>query len=122
MESQSIHSCLNCEHNYAGKFCPECGQKGHTDRITLASIAHEVPHSVLHLDKGFFYTFKQLLVRPGHSIREYVQGKRVKHYSPIAYLLIMCAASSLMAHFGELYLERVYHKGSVIAYREVPMQ
>ena len=33
-------------------------------RIDRRYISHEIEH-VLHLDRGFFYTVKELIVRPG---------------------------------------------------------
>ena len=90
--------CLNCNTEYVGKFCPECGQKSSTHRITFAAILHEIPHSVFHIDKGLFFTFIQLLYRPGYAIRDYLSGKRVKFFTPISYLLLLCAASSVFYH------------------------
>jgi len=98
-------NCLNCGHEYQGKFCSQCGQKSHTARITLGSILHDIPHSVFHLDKGFAYTFIQLLTRPGKAMRDYIDGKRMPHYSPFAYLFILSAASSLMSHLRNYYFE-----------------
>ena len=93
-------TCLNCSTAYAGNFCPECGQKMNTQRVTFSAIIHEIPHSVFHIDKGFFFTFIQLLYRPGYAIKDYLQGKRVKYFTPIAYLLLLCAASSLFGHYA----------------------
>ena len=102
-------SCLNCGTEFDGNFCPNCGQKAHTERITLMSILHEIPHSIFHVDKGFFYTFIQLLRRPGKAIRECIAGKRVKYYGPFAYLFIMSALSSLAGHLAAEYLEKYKH-------------
>lgn len=41
------------------------------------------------LTKGFFYTVKELFTRPGHSVREYVQGKRVKHFNYFATIIFL---------------------------------
>ncbi|MCD6012321.1 MAG: hypothetical protein K0Q79_2183 [Flavipsychrobacter sp.] len=90
--------CLNCNTSYTGKFCPECGQKASTHRFTFAAILHDIPHSVFHIDKGLFFTFAQLTYRPGRAIREYLEGKRIRHFSPFAYLLILSAASSFVRH------------------------
>ncbi|WP_336513845.1 DUF3667 domain-containing protein [Pollutibacter soli] len=49
---------------------------------------HEVQHEFVHVDKGFFYTTKELLIRPGHSIREYIMESRYRHFKPIAFLFI----------------------------------
>jgi hypothetical protein len=96
MKKHTIVHCKNCGHNFHGNFCSECGQNAHTERIDSHFFLHDIPHSVLHIDKGFFYTFKELIVRPGHSIREYLEGKRVRHFRPLAYLLLLSTISTLV--------------------------
>lgn len=92
-------NCLNCGTAYKGNFCPECGQKHNTHRITFQAILHDIPHSVLHIDKGLFFTFRQLIYMPGKLIKNYLSGKRVNYFSPFAYLFLLCAVSSFVTHF-----------------------
>jgi hypothetical protein len=96
MKKHTIVHCKNCGHNFHGNFCSECGQNAHTERIDSHFFLHDIPHSVLHIDKGFFYTFKELIVCPGHTIREYLDGKRVRHFRPLAYLLLLSTLSTLV--------------------------
>jgi hypothetical protein len=96
MKKHTIVGCKNCGHNFHGNYCAECGQSAHTERIDGHFFMHDIPHSVLHIDKGFFYTFKELIVRPGHSIREYLDGKRIRHFRPLAYLLLLSTISTLV--------------------------
>ena len=90
--------CKNCAFEFTGKFCPECGQKAKTKRITLKSVWEEVRKSVIHYDQGFSYTVLQLLRRPGHAIREYLEGKRVNHIKPVKFLLWTTALNFLVFH------------------------
>lgn len=90
------HVCLNCGHKFAGKFCNECGQKAKVKRLDWHYLVHEIPHSFLHLDKGFFYTVKEMLLRPGKVISEYLDGKRVKYFSPLTYLILLGTVSGLV--------------------------
>jgi Protein of unknown function (DUF3667) len=85
----SIVTCKNCAHHYKGNFCPTCGQPATVEHIGFKYFIHDIPHSVFHVDKGFFYTFKELILRPGKTLREYLDGKRIKHYRPFAYVLLM---------------------------------
>ncbi|MEO1214563.1 MAG: DUF3667 domain-containing protein [Bacteroidota bacterium] len=80
--------CKNCGHEVEGNFCQHCGQRTNVGRIDFYYLAHEIPNSVFQLDRGFFFTVKELFTRPGHSIREFISGKRKYFYKPIAYLLI----------------------------------
>jgi hypothetical protein len=99
-----IH-CKNCQHSFKGKFCPECGQSAHVGRIDLRYFLHDIPHSVFHIDKGFLYTLGHLLRNPGKTMRAYLAGKRVKHFRPFAFVLIMSTACTLIMK-GIYYLIR----------------
>lgn len=84
-------SCINCNNRYSGNYCPNCGQSSHEGKINAHYFLHDIPHSIFHIDKGFFYTLKSMFTRPGYMIEEYLQGKRVKHFRPFAYVVIMSA-------------------------------
>ena len=94
-----MNACLNCSNQFDGKFCNECGQKASTHRFTIHEWFHEIPHSIFHVDGGFFYTFKNLCLRPGNMIREYLDGRRKTYFSPFLYLLIMCGIFIVVNHF-----------------------
>lgn len=82
--------CLNCNTKTENNFCSICGQKTSTHRFSLKHFfVHDMIHGIFHLDKGFLFTLKELFTRPGHSIREYVQGKRVKHFNAFTALIII---------------------------------
>lgn len=84
-------SCRNCGYVFAGNYCPQCSQRADTHRITWHYIWHELPHSVWHVDKGILFTIRELFTRPGYTIREFLDGKRVNHYRPLALLLLLGA-------------------------------
>lgn len=90
--------CKNCNNHFKGEFCPACGQTAHTHAINFKEILHEIQHSLFHVDKGILYTTKQLFTRPGHTIREYIDGKRIKHFKPIAYVLVLSTLYTLLTH------------------------
>ncbi len=103
-------TCKNCSKQYQGHFCPQCGQSAHTERIGLAYFMHDIPHSVFHIDKGFFYTLKWMFKSPGTSIKEYLEGKRAKHYRPFAYVILMSTICTLLVPFIEkLTYYQVHH-------------
>lgn len=89
--------CKNCNHHFKGNFCPHCGQSAKVEAIGIKYFLHDIPHSIFHIDKGFVYTFKELLLRPGKTLREYLEGKRVKHFRPFAYVVLM-ATLYILAH------------------------
>ncbi len=106
----SALNCLNCGHQFEGKFCSQCGQKSATHRFTMHDWMHEIPHSIFHVDSGFFYTAKELFTRPGEAIREYLNGKRKLLFSPFLYLLVMCGifvAVGLLLPHAEVQVKEV---------------
>ena len=83
--------CLNCEHELTAedRFCPRCGQKAHTHRLTLVHFFHEFFHAFTHTDKGILHLLKSLALRPGTVAREYMAGKRKKYFNPFTFFLII---------------------------------
>lgn len=79
-------NCKNCGQIVDGKFCNQCGQSSKVGKINLSNFLEEISSSVFQINKGIFYTFKELLVRPGDSIKEFLRGKRKNHFKPVAYL------------------------------------
>jgi hypothetical protein len=84
-------NCKNCGHIITGKFCSHCGQNSKVGRINLPNFLNEVSESVFQIDKGFFYTLRELFTRPGKSLKEFLNGQRKNHFKPIAYVLTLSA-------------------------------
>lgn len=83
-------NCLNCNEEALGKFCNNCSQATATHRFSLSHVfKHDFIHGIFHFDRGFLYTISELFTRPGHSIREYVQGKRTKHFNYFATIILL---------------------------------
>lgn len=91
--------CKNCEHTFQGNFCSNCGQKTNTVRLNWYFVVDELKYTFLHINKGLLYSCKQLLIRPGDTVREFLEGKRVKHYKPILLIVVLTGVSGLLMHF-----------------------
>lgn len=95
--------CLNCNETNAAKFCPNCGQASSTHRYSIKHFfAHDFIHGFFHLDKGFIFTSKELFTRPGHSIREYIQGKRIAHFNFFSYIIILITANHFLTNYANI--------------------
>jgi hypothetical protein len=107
-------NCLNCNAELNGRFCANCGQNSETHKINFHYLWHDIQHGLLHIDKGILFTTKELFTRPGYSIREFLQGKRVNHFKPISLVIILAGIYSLLSHYFELNLFSNYYefKGS----------
>lgn len=92
----ALINCKNCGNPVEGNFCSACGQPAKEHRINAAYFLHDIPHSILHVDKGFPYTFRQLIVRPAKALEEYLAGRRVMFNRPFGYVIIMSALGALL--------------------------
>lgn len=81
--------CKNCKHSFEGNFCNNCGQSTKVDKITPSKFITEISESIFQINKGILYTAKELFIRPGASIQEYLQGKRRSHFQPLSYVLLV---------------------------------
>jgi hypothetical protein len=94
-------NCKNCGEIVEGNFCASCGQSTKIDRINLAYFLSQLSNDVFQINKGLFYTLKELSIRPGHSIRDYLFGKRKNHFPPIAYAFTLSTIYFLLTQFVE---------------------
>lgn len=95
---ESAH-CVNCNRPLSPDFkvCPECGQKIKIHRFTITHILHELLHAFTHADKGALHMLKELAIRPGIVLQEYIlEGKRKKYFNPFTLLLIILGFSVFM--------------------------
>lgn len=96
-----MNTCKNCSTGFDAKYCPNCGVSVHTKRIDRKYLLHELEHGVLHVEKGFLYTTKELFLRPGHATRNFLEGNRLRHFKPIGYVIICSVLYSFLNHhFG----------------------
>lgn len=91
--------CKNCHHVLEGNFCSNCGQPASTDKIGIHFLWHDIQHAFFHFDAGLYYTIRQLFTRPGHSIREYIHGKRIQHFKPVSLVIILASLYGFLFHY-----------------------
>ena len=94
------HNCLNCNTALSSNFCQNCGQKATTHRYSLKHfVQHDLIHGIFHLEKGILFTIKQLFTRPGHIVREYVNGKRAYLFNFVPLIILIITVASLLTPF-----------------------
>ncbi len=103
--------CKHCRTTGTGIYCSACGQTFKTERLSVGSILHEIFHFFTHLDHGFPYTFKRLLLSPGNMQREYIEGSRVKHQKPFSMFFICATIAALTIYWVNLLLIRHFDAG-----------
>ena len=93
-------NCLNCETMLTADdhFCPNCGQRTDTHRLTIKHILHEFFHVFTHADIGFLGMIADLLRRPGIVAIEYIQGKRKKYFNPFTFFILSVGILATSSH------------------------
>lgn len=69
--------------------------KPNLKRINSAYIWHEFQH-IFHFEKGFLYTIKGLLLRPGKTVREFINEDRTKAVKPVIFILVISTVVTLI--------------------------
>jgi hypothetical protein len=59
-------------------------------------LLNELPHAIFHVEKGILFNTKQLLIRPGYAIRNFLVGKRKPFFNPLTYLALMILMNYLV--------------------------
>jgi len=83
------HVCLNCGTEYEGRFCPECGQRSTVGRLTIGSIFEHFLVLAGFSNGKLLKTVSHYVIRPGHMMREYLQGKRATYIRPLNILVVL---------------------------------
>lgn len=91
-------NCKSCNTLINEKFCANCGQPAALKRIDRHYISHEIQH-LLHFEKGFLFTVKELLTGPGKGIREYLTDNRSRFIKPIPFLIFTSLIYTLINNY-----------------------
>ena len=88
----------NCNNQFQGNFCNNCGQPSNVKRINADYVLHEIKH-VLHLEHGILFTVKKLSLNPGININNYLSENRSRLVKPIIFIIIPSLIYSLIINF-----------------------
>ncbi len=96
--STEEHECLNCQEHYTGNYCPRCGQAANTDRFSMKVAAENFAEAYGMGERGMFRTMRDLILRPGYLILDYLRGMRISYYAPFKMFFLLFALSTLVTH------------------------
>lgn len=97
--STETQHCYNCGNDYVGNYCPHCSQKAGVGPINWRSVrqsvmdiwglgTHSMPLSIWHL-----------MLRPGHLIGDYIDGKRQVSFPPVKMLFFVAVIVALIVYY-----------------------
>ncbi len=91
--------CKNCKYpieNY--DFCPKCGAKKITKRITFPYLISEFTNRFFNVNNSFFKTFWHLFTKPEEVIGGYINGLRKRYISAFGYFAISLTLTGFYAY------------------------
>ena len=94
---EGITICGNCQTNFSGNYCLNCGQHKDVPRFSYKWIAKNMIGGWINIDSGFFFTIKELFIRPGYMINDYITGKRIRYFRPLQMLFVLGAVYVLLS-------------------------
>jgi Protein of unknown function (DUF3667) len=91
-------NCIKCNTEISQNYCANCGQPTTLKRIDRHYVQHEIEH-ILHFEKGFFFTIRELIVRPGQTIHNFINSDRNRLVKPIIFVIITSVLYTIIAQF-----------------------
>jgi hypothetical protein len=96
--SDAQQTCQSCGTQFQGNFCPRCGQSARIGRFSFKTAF------LLFLDiwgmgnRGMFRTLRDLMLRPGYMIRDYLSGCQSAYFPPFKMFFILATFTLLLTH------------------------
>lgn len=94
-------NCKNCNTEISQNYCPQCGNPAKLHRIDGHFIQHEIEH-LLHFERGFLYTIKELFLRPGQSIKHFIDDDRNRLVKPIVFVIVCALINTFVTKIFEI--------------------
>ena len=95
-----MNICKKCNNEFEGNYCFNCGHPQKIGRINSGYIISEIA-SVLNFQKGIFHTIKELLIKPGQNIRQFISEDRNRLVKPILFIIICSLTYTLFVQIFE---------------------
>lgn len=113
MQSLEAHCCINCETEFHGRYCPECGQQAGIVPNSFNFFAQSMMRA-LDLEQGILITFLHLFTKPAAVTDQFLRGNTNKYSNPIQYLFIALTITFLFYFNDQNWL--VYLRSAVLVF------
>lgn len=88
-------TCKKCQTDSNGEYCQDCGRAFALKRIDARYLRDELAQ-VLTFEKGFFFTVRELVLRPGPRVREFLTQDRGRLVKPVIFIIITSVLYTLI--------------------------
>lgn len=94
-----MEKCLNCETQFSGKYCNNCGQKKKNGKLTIKMVFSDFVANVFLFDSRLYKTLLDLIVKPGKTAGIYLAGKRKNILPPFQFFLLFMTTYLLVFNY-----------------------
>ena len=106
-----INHCKNCGYEINNfTYCPNCGAKKITKRITFKNLTQEFSDRFLNLDNSVIRTFVHLFSKPKDVIDGFINGLRKRYVNVFSYFAISLTIASLYTFILRKYKNDIFSK------------
>lgn len=116
---QTWHDCNTCRTHFQGRYCPNCGQKATVGRYSFKT-------ALLHFldvwgmgNRGMFHTLRDLILRPGYMIRDYLSGMQNAYFPPFKLFFVLTTISLLVSHGINLRTTNYYQQARIESHESI---
>ena len=94
--------CASCGTAFCGNYCPRCGQAAGVGRFSFQKAF------LLFIDvwgmgnRSMFRSMRDLLLRPGYMIRDYISGRQSAYFPPFKMFFVLAAIALIVEHGFDL--------------------
>lgn len=107
VENLETIKCANCNYEFKGHFCPNCGQEVAEFNRPFGFVLYDFAGNFFAFDTRFFRTFRYLLFKPGFLAAEFFKGKRARYSPPFrAFVFLSFILFLLLQAWTERSLDR----------------
>ncbi len=96
-KQKHVEKCSQCESDLFDQYCSNCGHPRKPKKIDGQYISGEL-RSILNFDRGIFFTVKELLLRPGISVRKFILDDRERLVKPVVFVIICSLVYTIAQH------------------------
>lgn len=110
-----VKICKNCGTELSGIYCSNCGQRYMDGRFTLKESFLAIVNQVFNLERGIFFTIKEMTIRPGITIKRYLSKATIQYMHPFRFALVLATISALLTILSGTFEMGVIQMGGVKA-------
>ena len=93
------HTCASCKTVFTGNYCPRCGQAAEVGRFSFKKTVMMFLDLWAIGNRSMLRTIRDLILRPGYMIRDYISGMRSAYFPPFQ-MFCLLATFSLIVEQG----------------------